>query len=95
MRFLVTRLTELQHDAEDGYNESIADVIDEMRRLEARNTVIRIDIVGCLSAGKSTFLNQLLGHNVLPYGDGSVTAVPTFISYKATPFRAEFHFLSQ
>lgn len=94
--YLRTRLTALQRDAEDGFNDSIADVIAQIHAHEQRIPVVRVGIAGEVSAGKSTFLNQVLGCNILPVGMGSVTPVPTYISYKNSPmFRAEFHFVSQ
>ena len=96
LRFLRARLEELQRDAEDAHNESIAGVIDQLHEEEKRNKVLRVGITGYVGVGKSTFINQLLGCDILPEGAGSVTATPTYISRRESPlFRAEFHFVSQ
>ena len=42
---------------------------------------LNIAIVGQFSSGKSTFLNTLLGREILPTGLTPVTAKPTFIKY--------------
>lgn len=41
---------------------------------EATNEIIPVCIVGNYSAGKSTFINALIGHEILPSGDEPVTA---------------------
>ena len=41
---------------------------------EATNEIIPICVVGNYSAGKSTFINALIGHEILPSGDEPVTA---------------------
>ena len=62
-----------------------------------------IGVVGQFSSGKSSFLNAILGTNVLPTGIIPVTAKPTFIKYAPQSFlkalyedgREEFFELSE
>jgi GTP-binding protein EngB required for normal cell division len=42
---------------------------------------LRIAVLGQFKRGKSTFLNALLGHDLLPSGVVPVTAIPTFLRW--------------
>lgn len=57
---------------ESAKRQSIED--DLARYTDASNEVIPICVVGNYSAGKSTFINSLIGHEILPSGDQAVTA---------------------
>ncbi len=58
----------------------------------ARDELLNIAVVGRFKAGKSSFLNQLLGRPLLPVGAIPVTSVVTEIEYGPSE-RAEVHFL--
>lgn len=67
---------------------SLAD-LDALRRLELvaaeRARPVRIAIVGEFNAGKSTFVNALLGMDVAPTGILPTTAVPHVLKYGPDP----------
>lgn len=46
---------------------------------ELRNNEFRITIVGEFSSGKSTFLNAIIGQDILPHGVNETTATVTYI----------------
>lgn len=57
-------------------------LLNKFRRLEKRvYEPIKVAIVGQFSSGKSTFLNALLSHNILPSGITPVTAKISYIKY--------------
>ena len=59
-------------------------------RLNALNTLfyepLSVAVVGQFSSGKSSFLNAILGADILPTGIIPVTAKPTFIKYAPQAF---------
>lgn len=59
-------------------------------RLNALNTLfyepLSVAVVGQFSSGKSSFLNAILGADILPTGVIPVTAKPTFIKYAPQAF---------
>lgn len=59
-------------------------------RLNALNTLfyepLSVAVVGQFSSGKSSFLNAILGSDILPTGVIPVTAKPTFIKYAPQAF---------
>lgn len=57
--------------------EDLEDLTD-FNVLATRNV---IGVGGGFSAGKSRFLNSLLGDNLLPTNTGATTAIPTYIAY--------------
>jgi len=57
-----------------------AERLDELRtRLSAQR--LRVAVLGLFKRGKSTFLNALLGHPLLPTGVVPLTAIPTFLHW--------------
>lgn len=54
--------------------ESIRNDEDISKFKEASNDIIPLVIVGNYSAGKSTFINSLIGYDILPNSDSPVTA---------------------
>lgn len=71
-----------------GHARALAD-LDSLRRLELvaaeRARPVRIAIVGEFNAGKSTFVNALLGMDVAPTGILPTTAVPHVLKYGPDP----------
>lgn len=71
-----------------GHARALAD-LDALRRLELvaaeRARPVRIAIVGEFNAGKSTFVNALLGMDVAPTGILPTTAVPHVLKYGPDP----------
>lgn len=52
-----------------------SDVSDDIARFyDASSDLIPVCVLGNYSAGKSTFINALIGHEILPSGDSAVTA---------------------
>ena len=76
----VSRLLELAHVAEELEAEPVA---AEARELAARVSEGRFYVacVGQFKRGKSSLLNALVGHTVVPTGFVPVTAVPTVIRF--------------
>jgi GTP-binding protein EngB required for normal cell division len=71
--------------------EALGDFLESCRRFAAERAV-NIAILGRFKAGKTTFLNDLLGRQLLPVGVIPVTSVVTEIEY-GKPERAEIEFL--
>lgn len=71
-----------------GHARALAD-LESLRRLELvaaeRARPVRIAIVGEFNAGKSTFVNALLGMDVAPTGILPTTAVPHVLKYGPDP----------
>ena len=71
-----------------GHARALAD-LESLRRLELvaaeRARPVRIAIVGEFNAGKSTFVNALLGMEVAPTGILPTTAVPHVLKYGPDP----------
>ena len=59
-------------DQSQGVKEKVSEEIDKFT--EASNDIIPICIVGNYSSGKSTFINALIGAEILPSGDEPLTA---------------------
>lgn len=56
--------------------------------------VHRIGVVGLVAAGKSTYVNNLIGVDVLSTGNGAVTAVPTELSHSSDgKYRLTLHYV--
>ncbi len=56
--------------------------IDQLNNIERAIRPLRVAVLGCMSAGKSTFLSALLGEdNLLPTGNGAVTKVLAELEY--------------
>jgi GTPase Era involved in 16S rRNA processing len=64
---------------EDGLNELMNELIRIKKRLE--QPLFSVAVVGEFSRGKSTFLNDLIGKELLPVGDLPTTAMLTKIVY--------------
>lgn len=71
-------------------------VVTERGLVEFRSTIARITdrledqsleiaVFGRVSSGKSSLLNAILGHDILPVGVTPITAVPTRIRYHQVP----------
>jgi GTP-binding protein EngB required for normal cell division len=73
---------------------SQAVLIERVTHLAERLTTERFQlaVLGQFKRGKSTLLNALLGHAILPTGVVPVTAVPTFLQAAAVPrLRVTYH----
>ena len=64
---------------EDGQNELMNELIRIKKRLE--QPLFSVAVVGEFSRGKSTFLNDLIGNELLPVGNLPTTAMLTKIVY--------------
>jgi GTP-binding protein EngB required for normal cell division len=71
-------------------------LIARLRLLDSRlaNEHLQVAVVGQFKRGKSTFINALLGDNVLPTGVIPLTAVATFIAWGEEPL-VVVHFRDQ
>jgi len=61
-------------------DKNINIIKEEMNKLE--NNEFTISIIGTMKAGKSTFINALIGKEVLPHRDTPMTTIPTKVSHK-------------
>src|ERR1700691_5598015 len=79
-----SRLLRLADLAQELEAESVA---EEARELAARVSEGRFYVacIGQFKRGKSTLLNALVGHEVVPTGFVPVTAVPTVIRFGEKP----------
>jgi len=79
-----SRLLRLANLAQEVGAESVA---EEARELAARVSEGRFYVacIGQFKRGKSTLLNALIGHTIVPTGFVPVTAVPTVIRYGDEP----------
>ena len=72
-------------DKQKTYNykeaeESIAEIENEIHKLETMETVIAV--VGTMKAGKSTTINAIVGKEILPNRNDPMTTLPTLIRNK-------------
>jgi signal recognition particle receptor subunit beta/predicted nucleic acid-binding Zn-ribbon protein len=72
-------------DKQKTYNykeaeESIAEIKNEIHKLETMETVIAV--VGTMKAGKSTTINAIVGKEILPNRNDPMTTLPTLIRNK-------------
>ncbi len=67
----------------EGTDIDIQAPLDELKKLQTRlqNERFHLAILGQFKRGKSTFLNALLGDDLLPTAVVPLTAIPTFIEY--------------
>eukprot|EP01040_Poterioochromonas_malhamensis_P016207 gene16207-18343_t len=83
---------------EEGRNDVIESLMDFVRQLETIETNAKPKVVGLagnVSAGKSSFINEILKVRVVSVDNGSTTAVPTEISFiPGNEYRATVHFVS-
>lgn len=73
------------------YDISALDVFIESVRTFAKDRILNVAVLGRFKAGKSSFLNHLLGRALLPVGAIPVTSVVTQIEYGPEE-RAEIRF---
>jgi GTPase SAR1 family protein len=84
---VTSTLEDLRHLVEDnGFSSLLAEIDEEIRKL--RENRFYLVVLGQFKRGKTTFLNALLGEELLPVGVLPLTAVVTLISYGA---RRSFH----
>jgi ribosome biogenesis GTPase A len=82
--YLLNNLQQLQVFSQKFNFKNISELIDDLlNRLE--NNFFRIAVVGCFNRGKSTFINALLGQEVLPSDILATTATISRIAYRLTP----------
>lgn len=76
-----------------GQADGSAETIDRLRKFrEASSDVVPICVVGNYSAGKSSFINSLMGVEILPSGDRPITARIFQIERSDQPDRASIKF---
>lgn len=64
----------VKSSVDDGYMSEDLVEDDLNRYTDASNDIVPICVIGNYSAGKSTFINGLIGQEILPSGDKAVTA---------------------
>lgn len=74
------KINVIENIARDFSFYSILKQIDKLRLLKEKS-VINISVVGKFKAGKSSFLNSLIGKKILPEGVVPVTGVITYIKW--------------
>ena len=80
------RFRRLQNELTEPKFHPSAELKQELNKLDLfLSSPLTVAIVGQFSSGKSTFLNVLLGSEILPSGLTPVTSKPTFIRYGAAP----------
>lgn len=67
----------------------LADGVEQITKDVARDK-FTVAVVGEFSRGKSTFINRLLGKDILPTGDMPTTALPTRVRYNSKEVLAAF-----
>jgi GTP-binding protein EngB required for normal cell division len=67
-----------------GYESPLVDRIRTLRR-RLENENLQLAVLGQFKRGKSTFINALLGADLLPTGVIPLTAVATFIAWRPEP----------
>ncbi|MDU2064668.1 MAG: dynamin family protein [Sporomusaceae bacterium] len=78
---LIHRIKDLNFDAvgkQEQYSSILNDIEDSLDDEE-----IRITVIGEFSAGKSTFLNAIIGRDLLPHARTETTATITYIHHVA------------
>ena len=80
------RFRRLQNELTEPKFHPSTELERELNKLDLfLSSPLTVAIVGQFSSGKSTFLNALLGSEILPSGLTPVTSKPTFIRYGAAP----------
>lgn len=75
---------ELESEKQSGKLELHRDIEDITKASQAlRNSVFRLLVLGDMKRGKSTFLNALIGENLLPSDVNPCTAILTILRYGA------------
>lgn len=78
-------LFEIQAATEDFGLHSLSKTLQRVRNFAEQNRYLDVAVMGQFKAGKSSFINSLLGQNLLPVGSIPVTSVITRISYGPQP----------
>ena len=98
-RFIFKDIREVFNDVYPIIEKTIRDDECVMRDLnkvsDALNDIIPICVFGNYSAGKSTFINALIGYEILPSGGDPVTAKIYKIERSTQPDRAKVKFTYQ
>lgn len=80
------RFRRLQNELTEPKFHPSSELERELNKLDLfLSSPLTVAIVGQFSSGKSTFLNALLGSEILPSGLTPVTSKPTFIRYGTAP----------
>ena len=80
------RFRRLQNELTEPKFHPSSELERELNKLDLfLSSPLTVAIVGQFSSGKSTFLNALLGNEILPSGLTPVTSKPTFIRYGTAP----------
>ena len=80
------RFRRLQNELTEPKFHPSAELERELNKLDLfLSSPLTVATLGQFSSGKSTFLNALLGSEILPSGLTPVTSKPTFIRYGAAP----------
>ncbi len=90
----VRKALEAVEETSHRYQIGALDDFLESCRSFAEEKLLNVAVLGRFKAGKSTFLNHLLGRSLLPVGVVPVTTVVTEIQYGPRE-RAEVHFLDE
>lgn len=72
---IIRRLNELASDQDDFLVKKMCENLTD----DLNNEEYRITVVGQFSSGKSTFINALIGRDILPHGVSETTATITYI----------------
>lgn len=87
---VLTQLQALQEFiTERGYREKEAEAVELVRKL--KEDTVNLVVLGHFNQGKSTFINSLLGENLLPTSIIPLTSVITLIKYGET-FKIDVYF---
>lgn len=85
----------LASEGRDDVTTSLTDFTRQLESIELNSKPHVIGLAGNVSAGKSSFINELLGAKVVSVDDGSTTAVTIEINYiPGNEYRATVHFAS-
>ncbi|XP_012941068.1 uncharacterized protein LOC101859584 [Aplysia californica] len=81
------RVKSLMKEADNDLNQTFPDFIGQMSNMEEEltNSQCLLLVAGELGAGKSSVVNLLLGHTIMPTSELRCTAAIVEISYGASP----------
>lgn len=85
------KLRRIIEDMDDGYRKEHLEQLSEIQN-QYYNPEFKLAIIGNFSSGKSTFLNALLGKELLSVSNLPTTAIPTYIRWNKSQLLHKYGF---